>query len=147
MNVSAVLVEQLEPDGHLLTFQMRPEFTTSMTVAFANEYAEPRVGPFHFLDPKDEQSFKDAFATGKVRKLAETRFKSENGLYRFHTSWIGIPTTKGELTGSKLGKIMDNLDDNSSSEFPLSFRRAERLFDGFGVVRIVHGGPHLETTY
>jgi hypothetical protein len=98
MNVSAVLVEQLEPDGHLLTFQMRPEFTTSMTVAFANEYADPRVGPFHFLDPKDEQSFKDGFATGKVRQLSEVRFKNENGLYKFHTSWLGIPTTRGELS-------------------------------------------------
>jgi hypothetical protein len=98
MNVSAVLVEQLEPDGHLLTFQMRPEFTTSMTVALANEYAEPRVGPFHFLDPKDEQSFSEGFATGKVRKLSETRFKNEDGHYRFHTSWLGIPTARGELS-------------------------------------------------
>jgi hypothetical protein len=62
MNVSAVLVEQLEPDGHLLTFEMRPEFTTNMTLALADEYAESRVGPFHFLSPKDEQSFKDVNA-------------------------------------------------------------------------------------
>jgi len=98
MNVSAVLVEQLELDGHLLTFEMRPEFTTSMTVAFADEYAEPRIGPFHFLDPKDERSFKEGFATAKVRKLSESRFKQENGLFHFRTSWMGIPTTRGELS-------------------------------------------------
>jgi hypothetical protein len=38
-----------------------------MIVAFPDEYDEPRQGPFHFLDPKDEKSFAEDFANCAIR--------------------------------------------------------------------------------
>ncbi|MGD0544811.1 MAG: hypothetical protein ABSB65_10405 [Candidatus Acidiferrales bacterium] len=98
MDVGAVIVEQLESDGSLRTFRLRPASDREMTVAFANEYAEPHSGPFHFLDEEHEQAFRKGFASCKVRKLSNDRFKVVDGEYEFQTSWLGIPTERGSLS-------------------------------------------------
>jgi len=98
MDVGAVIVEQLEADGSLRTFRMRPDSAKEMTVAFANEYADVRSGPFHFLNDEDEKIFREGFATCKIRKLTADRFRVVDGRYEFQTSWLGIPTAQSLLS-------------------------------------------------
>jgi hypothetical protein len=47
MMLKALIVEQLEADGTLRSLQMKPALETDLVVAFADEYDEPREGPFH----------------------------------------------------------------------------------------------------
>jgi hypothetical protein len=98
MDVSVIIVEQLDPDDSLRTFRMQAEYGDRITVALANEYDEPRSGPFHFLDEHHEASFARAFAECKVRKLAANRFRVNDERYSFRTSWAGIPTERQRLS-------------------------------------------------
>lgn len=98
MDVAVVIVEQLDADGALRTFRMRADYGEPLTIAFADEYEEPRSGPFHFLDTRHEHRFAKAFAECKVRQVSGTRFNVEDGVYRFLTSWAGIPTERQRLS-------------------------------------------------
>ncbi len=94
MIVSALIVEQLDIDGHLRSFRMNSDQSRQLTVAFADEYDEPRNGPFHFLEEKHEQQFETGFANCSVRMLTSDRFHKTQDGYEFKTYWRGIPTQK-----------------------------------------------------
>ena len=98
MDVRALIVEQLERDGTLRTFRMVPDFRERLTVAFPEEYADPRYGPFHFLDNRYAQAFREGFAAAQSRRLGSSRFKSDGLNCQFRTSWMGIPTERNCLT-------------------------------------------------
>jgi hypothetical protein len=98
MNVKALIVEQLDADGSLRTLRMQPDSRKSLIVAFGDEYAEPRYGPFHFLDQRDDEKYRKDFATCRVRKVGGSRFKTEGDVFSFRASWSGIPTQRGSLT-------------------------------------------------
>jgi len=94
MDVAAVIVEQLDANGTLRTFRMQAEQGEHLIVAFADEYEEPRSGPFHFLDDRHESAFQSTFAECKSRRVSGTRFRSNGGLFTFLTAWSGIPTER-----------------------------------------------------
>lgn len=98
MDVTVVIVEQLELDGSLRTFRMQAGPESPITIALANEYEEPRSGPFHFLDERYERQFEKAFAGCRVRKIGHDNFFETDNKYSFNTSWRGIPTEQGRLS-------------------------------------------------
>lgn len=98
MDVKALIVEQLDLDGTLRTFKMEPGYGRRLVVAFADEYDEPRSGPFHFLDQRYSQEYVQGFATAQIRRVAKRRFYMQNDFYHFNTSWAGIPTMRNHLT-------------------------------------------------
>ena len=98
MDVFSVLVEQLDSNGLIRTFRMKADRGYPITVAFADEYEEPREGPFHFLDSEYERKFHSGFASCKARKLSSSRLKQTRGKFNLSISWIGIPTIQGRLS-------------------------------------------------
>src|SRR5271168_2092338 len=101
MHVAAVVIEQLDLDdggSSLRTFRMQTRPGHELTVAFADEYAEPRSGPFHFLEEHDEKTFEKGFANCKSWKLPESRITMVDGEYRFQHSWEGILTERNSLS-------------------------------------------------
>jgi hypothetical protein len=98
MDVKALIVEQLDEDGSLRTLRMQPDFREPLIVAFGEEYNEPRRGPFHFLDQRYDDAYREGFATCRVRKVGDTRFRQDGELFSFETSWSGIPTQRNSLT-------------------------------------------------
>lgn len=98
MDVSVVIVEQLDLGGELRTFRMKADYGDHVTVAFPDEYDEPRSGPFHFLDRKHESIFAKGFAECSARKLSPGRYRITERGYEFNTSWRGVPTERGRLS-------------------------------------------------
>ena len=98
MDIKALIVEQLDWDGTLKTLRLQPDYSRPLIVAFPDKYAEPRLGPFHFLDSADEQRFVKGSADCKMRRLAPSRFRRTNDSIYFLADWSGIPTQQGSLT-------------------------------------------------
>jgi len=98
MNLGAVVVEQLEQDGYLRTFQMFAEPGHHLTVAFADDRENPRSGPFHFLDDHHEKAFEKGFAECNAGILPKSRFIAADGEGVFKHSWAGIPTERNSLS-------------------------------------------------
>lgn len=98
MILKALIVEQLECDGHLKTFEMYAEPGRHLRVAFADESENPRSGPFHFLDRRDERRFEAGFVHSTLWKLSKSKFISKSGEFVFKHSWRGIPTEQGFLS-------------------------------------------------
>lgn len=98
MILKALIVEQLERDGHLKTFEMYAEHGRHLRVAFADESENPRSGPFHFLDRRDERRFEAGFAHCTLWKLSKSKFITKSGEFVFKHSWRGIPTGQGFLS-------------------------------------------------
>jgi DNA-binding CsgD family transcriptional regulator len=96
--LKALIVEQLECDGHLKTFEMYAEPSRHLRVAFADESENPRSGPFHFLDRRDERRFEAGFAHCTLWKLSKSKFITKSGEFVFKHSWRGIPTGQGFLS-------------------------------------------------
>jgi hypothetical protein len=76
MNVTALILEQLDEGGLLKTFRLKPNPERQMVVAFPNEYDEPRQGPFHFLDPADEKASLRVSPTVRSGKLLRHDFSA-----------------------------------------------------------------------
>jgi len=98
MMLKALIVEQLERDGTLKSLRMQPSTDRDIVVAFADEYDEPRHGPFHFLDERDERRFREGFANCRARRLRYPNFVSNGALLHVETSWYGIPTERNSLS-------------------------------------------------
>ena len=97
--LKALIVEQLDEDGTLRTFQMQPSTEGGeIVVAFADEYDEQRSGPFHFLDKNDAKRFEQGFADCRVRKVGRAYFHFANGIFHFEAKWSGIPTERQWLS-------------------------------------------------
>ncbi len=99
MNLKAMVVEQLEHDGYLRTFEMFAEpGGRHITVAFADDRENVRSGPFHFLNERHEKEFEKGFAECTAGKLPKSRFITVDGEGVFKHSWAGIPTERGSLS-------------------------------------------------
>ena len=99
MMLKALIVEQLEADGTIRSFKMQPSQNgRDLVVAFPDEYEERRVGPFHFLDPKDARRYSDGFAKCNTRKIGSRYFYRDGPNFHVETGWAGIPTEKHWLS-------------------------------------------------
>jgi hypothetical protein len=98
MDIKALIVEQLDSDGTLKTMRLQPDYSRPLIVAFPHEYSDPRQGPFHFLDPNDEQRYVKGFADCKIRHVTAERFRRNRDSIYFLTDWMGIPTQQHSLT-------------------------------------------------
>lgn len=99
MMLKALIVEQLDVDGTLRTFEMRPSIEgRNLVVAFADEWQDERAGPFHFLDQEDAKRFEEGFARCRARKIGKAYFYPNGGAYHFQTRWEGIPTERQWLS-------------------------------------------------
>ncbi|MBE8992465.1 hypothetical protein [Nostoc sp. LEGE 12450] len=99
MLVHSLIVEQLNLDGTLKTFRMRssPKYG-EITVAFVDEYEEPREGPFYFLDKNYTQSYIEGFAECEARRLGKKYFRCLEASYEISISWYNISTKSNELS-------------------------------------------------
>jgi hypothetical protein len=98
MNLRGVVVEQLEHDSYLRTLEIFAEPGSHITVAFADDRENPRIGPFHFLDERRERELEKGFAGCTAGKLPKSRFNSVDGQVVFKHSWEGIPTERNSLS-------------------------------------------------
>ena len=99
MMLKALIVEQLDVDGTLRTFQMLPSSEgRDIVVAFADEYEDNRSGPFHFLDEDDARRFDEGFARCRVRKVGKSYFNFDGHAHHFEGKWSGIPTERNWLS-------------------------------------------------
>ncbi len=98
MMLKALIVEQLERDGVLRTLRMQPKAGEDIIVAFADEYDEPRCGPFHFLNEQEESRFREGFANCRARRLRCPNFSCDGKYFHVKTSWEGIPTERNWLS-------------------------------------------------
>lgn len=99
MMLKALIVEQLDADGTLRTFEMQPSGQDrKLVVAFADEWDEERAGPFHFLDENDAKRFEEGFARCRARKIGSAYFYTKGKTRHFETKWSGIPTEQHSLS-------------------------------------------------
>ena len=111
MRIAALIVEQLDEDGLLKTFRTKPTPNHELIVAFPNEYDEPRKGPFHFLDPEDEERFAKGFANCAIRKVAASRFFHQGDFMVFTTMCVAAPSSLGQT--SRLLQVQLGLEKSS----------------------------------
>ncbi|CAG0971064.1 hypothetical protein ANRL3_01503 [Anaerolineae bacterium] len=99
MMLNALVVEQLEEDGTLKTLTLNASGGfDNLVVAFADEYFEPREGPFHFLESRHEDLFAEKWAQCHARRVGEKRLQKSENEYHYSTNWRGIPTRPNELS-------------------------------------------------
>lgn len=100
MMLKTLIIEQLEIDGTLRTFTMDASRNRErITVALPYEFVEPRHGPLHFLDPRDEARYRDGFPQCRSRKLGPDYFaRSGSQLSVRSLEWFGIPTEREYLS-------------------------------------------------
>jgi len=98
MQVNTVIVEKLDIDGTVKTFTMEADRNYTLWIALADEYDDPREGPFHFLDRRYAERFSREFGECPARRVGKSRFRRLNDCYEFSTSWQGIPTKRNELS-------------------------------------------------
>ncbi len=98
--LDSLIIEQLEDDGTLRTFIMRPPNNADqIIVAFAYEYEEPHDGPFHFLEVDDESFYRNSFAKCRSRRLGGALFqKKDSQIFVKSLRWKGIRTNGPSLT-------------------------------------------------
>jgi|GEM_PF-6211580 len=98
MQVNTVIVEKLDIDGTVKTFTMEADRRYALWIALANEYEDPREGPFHFLDRRYAEKFSRKFVKCPVRRVGKNHFGRSDNSYEFRTSWQRIPTKENELS-------------------------------------------------
>jgi len=97
MNVVAVIIEQLEPDGRIKRLVLEG-LTPRFEIAFPDEFVGERSGPFFFPNPDHEKLFEESFADCEPLKLARDSFHGTNGNYTLTIERGGIPTERGGLS-------------------------------------------------
>jgi hypothetical protein len=135
MQVNSLIIEQLDSNGTLKTFKIQADSSRELVVAFADEFEEPREGPFYFLDEHYAKSFARGFAECKSHSLGRRCFRdfSKNN-YQFSHIWRGIPTKRSEVSFYSLSlpeyailKYIQIIDpQNPSHEFKRSIVRDEQ---------------------
>ncbi|MEK0188842.1 hypothetical protein WMG39_28925, partial [Microcoleus anatoxicus PTRS2] len=98
MQVNTVIVEKLDIDGTVKTFTMEADRNYTLWIALADEYDDPREGPFHFLDRRYAERFSREFGECRARRVGKSRFRRLDDCYEFRTSWEGITTKMNELS-------------------------------------------------
>jgi hypothetical protein len=113
MNVAAVIVEQLEADGHIKRLTMQGS-TPQFDIAFPDEFVGERSGPFFFPDGRNEELFKKSFRDCKVLKLAKDSFQAINGNYSLRIERGGRHRTGAvELLQLVPARICHSLGDHA----------------------------------
>jgi hypothetical protein len=97
LNVGAIIVEQLDWDGHLKTLTFKPNSAPDFWVALLDEYGDESVGPFHILDPEHDREFGELMSSQPARLASGFQRRDEDAA-RFETSWRGIPTVSAGRT-------------------------------------------------
>lgn len=99
MIIHGLIVEQLEANGSLKTFKMHAsEPHGELIVALADEYEEPREGPFYFLERQDAETFSKGFAECQCRRIGKKNFRVLDRTYEFYVQWRGIPTERSKTS-------------------------------------------------
>lgn len=99
MNITAVILEQIDWDRTDKSFQMKADTKYGdLWVAFPPDYDEERSGPLHFLDTEYTNLFNSRLRECRARKLPEHIFSQEGDKYCFTTTWNRIPTERQSLT-------------------------------------------------
>lgn len=98
MQVNTVIIEKLDIDGTVKTFTMEADRNYTLWIALADEYDDPRDGPFHFLDRRYAERFSREFGECPARRVGKSRFRRLDDCYEFRTSWEGITTKMNELS-------------------------------------------------
>jgi hypothetical protein len=99
LELQALIVEQLEVDGTIRSFKMdRESGQFDLIVSFADEYDEPRDGPFHFHDEEAGRRFSEGFAQCRRRKIGPRYFFRTETSYHVELGWSGIPTAPTTLS-------------------------------------------------
>jgi hypothetical protein len=91
MNLTVMIVEQLDWDAQLRTLRFKPRRGAEFWVARSDEYDHPRSGPFHILEPEQEREFAYKFKQAPNRRSGHF-VELGNGQAQFNTEWHGIPT-------------------------------------------------------
>jgi hypothetical protein len=97
VNVTVIVVERLGWDAQLATLTYSPPKGVTTWVARLDAYDSDRSGPFHFLDPRLERSFRRDMRKAERRARRPIRYEPlSDGRFRFTTEWRAVPT---KLTG------------------------------------------------
>lgn len=97
MNVTEIIIEQLDWEGTLRTAVFTPRGGTECWIAYPDEYRDRPSDLFHFMNSRHERQFARAVrrpatrAAGKFREL-------EDGSVFFMTQWRGIATDRTSLS-------------------------------------------------
>ncbi|MGL5062800.1 MAG: CHAT domain-containing protein [Microcoleus sp.] len=124
MLVNTIIVEQLDADGRLKTLTMQADRDYALWVALADEYDEPREGPFYFPDPRYAKRFSREFEECPALRVGKTRFRSLNGYYEFCTCWRGIPKEDGKISYYALSLPENAIPDEICIEPQSIYREA-----------------------
>jgi hypothetical protein len=93
MMTKAVIIEQVDADGTLRSFRMKPaEGNEDIDFAYPDKFDADRSGPFHFLDEADEERFSRGFAVCRARKMGKTSWTRDGNNFHLELAWTGIPT-------------------------------------------------------
>lgn len=98
MIIHGLVMEQLNEDGTLKTFKMKPHSSRELIIAFPDEFEEPRESPFYFLDQEDTKRFNEGFAECQSRRLGKRSFFYQDKNYHFRSQWREISTKSQEIT-------------------------------------------------
>ncbi|QNU66555.1 hypothetical protein EHE19_017140 [Ruminiclostridium herbifermentans] len=99
MYINTAIIEKLEYNGTLKSVELKTsQKIGDLVVAFADEYEEPRSGPFHFRNVKYEREYNKKMEEAKSRRLGAGFFRKDGDEYVFRTQWQGIPTKRQELS-------------------------------------------------
>lgn len=97
MNVTVIIVEQLDWDAQIKTLTFSPKDQLDLWIAPPDEYLDERDTPFHFLDPDQEDEFALRFQRTRSRTSSQfTRLADDTA--QFETDWRGIPTERTSLS-------------------------------------------------
>jgi hypothetical protein len=96
MNVTTIVLEQLDWDGRLRSLVYSGRSGASFWIAEHGEYKEDRRTPFHFIDDRERRAFEREFQRVRPR-TAGSLVRTPDGV-RFATTWRGLPTDRSGLS-------------------------------------------------
>lgn len=125
MNVTVIVIEQLEWGGSLRTLTFAPSDGADLWVARLDEYDDERSGPFHILDRGHERQL--ARGLRRARSRTTAGYTSLGGdAAQFKTEWRGISTERSGLSCYAVALPVDAVPNRISFTDPHSPDREYR---------------------
>lgn len=125
LNVTVIVIEQLEWGGALRTVTYAPSDGADLWVARLDEYEDARSGPFHVLDPGHERQVARGLRRSRSRTTAGYTHVGGD-LMQFKTEWLGIATNRSGLSCYALALPTDAVPERISFTDPHSPDREYR---------------------